>query len=385
MSTREDREHFKTYRVQTRVKHTILSKYLPPYFRILSQANRRLVYIDAFAGRGYYEDDVGTKEPGSPIRALQTLVEKPDLRSVVRCIFSEPDSDNFAALDCTVREFMAKHPEVPCPTVLQATFADLIDELAQRYGSDLDRMAPAFLFVDPCGVSGAAMTAIARVLRRQFSEAFVFFNSAGLTRVLGAQLIATVEELYGSIKVAGELVAAVKGPSSPRKREGLMLAEYEKQLKVLGGATHICSFRIEHKDRETTSHYLIHASKHPLAFRIMKDIMWSEASWGALELRQSSTAHGQQHLLALNDPQVDGDIVRHLQDGPRLVRCFVQSLASEPDNRIAPKYYKQRLIALEESKQIEVWRDGYPAPADSRRSRHGAPTLADDCEVRLCS
>ena len=58
------------------------------------------------------------------------------------------------------------------------------------------------------------------------------------------------------------------------------------------GAKYIIPFRVEHQDQRRTSHYLIHASKHPLGFRIMKDVMWrrghGEDEPGGLELRQKS-------------------------------------------------------------------------------------------------
>ena len=51
----------------TSAKHQILRKYLDAWLPILGTYNKRIIYIDGFAGPGEY---VGG-EPGSPIIALE--------------------------------------------------------------------------------------------------------------------------------------------------------------------------------------------------------------------------------------------------------------------------------------------------------------------------
>jgi three-Cys-motif partner protein len=58
----------------SRIKHTILQKYLPSWARILGSANRRMNYFDCFAGPGRYEfEDVAVD--GSPVIAVKTAKE----------------------------------------------------------------------------------------------------------------------------------------------------------------------------------------------------------------------------------------------------------------------------------------------------------------------
>ena len=55
----------------TEAKHRLLQRYLGAWFPILSRSSGRIVFFDGFAGPGEFEGG----EPGSPILALQTLLD----------------------------------------------------------------------------------------------------------------------------------------------------------------------------------------------------------------------------------------------------------------------------------------------------------------------
>lgn len=55
----------------TLAKHDLLKRYLGAWFPIMARNNRKLVFLDGFAGPGVYD----TGEPGSPLVALRSLVE----------------------------------------------------------------------------------------------------------------------------------------------------------------------------------------------------------------------------------------------------------------------------------------------------------------------
>src|SRR5688572_6617566 len=79
-------------------KHEILRRYLEGWFPILGTGQRRVVYLDAFAGPGVYTGG----EPGSPIVALTALLEHSALPRLRDCefvfIFLEPRQDRFDVL-----------------------------------------------------------------------------------------------------------------------------------------------------------------------------------------------------------------------------------------------------------------------------------------------
>jgi len=55
----------------TQAKHELLRHYLGAWFPIMASRERRLVFIDGFAGPGIYEGG----EPGSPVIALRALLQ----------------------------------------------------------------------------------------------------------------------------------------------------------------------------------------------------------------------------------------------------------------------------------------------------------------------
>lgn len=85
--SKADKDHFETYRLQTQVKHRLLTDYLPAYLNVLGTANKNILYIDGFAGRGFYRDDDGNEHLGSPLRALEVISSDPKYKDKVFCFF----------------------------------------------------------------------------------------------------------------------------------------------------------------------------------------------------------------------------------------------------------------------------------------------------------
>jgi three-Cys-motif partner protein len=73
----------------TSAKHQILRKYLDAWFPILGTFNKRVVYVDGFAGPGRYTGG----EPGSPIVALEAaLTHQAKLPGELVFLFIEKDT-----------------------------------------------------------------------------------------------------------------------------------------------------------------------------------------------------------------------------------------------------------------------------------------------------
>jgi hypothetical protein len=136
-----------------------------------------------------------------------------------------------------------------------------------------------------------------------------------------------------------------------------------------------------------TSHYLIHATNHQLGFKIMKDVMWSrghsETGQGDMQFVQASRTD----YIPLIDPNyvVKDDILRALATGPKCVNLFYYEWVFRPADLLSQPAYKQALLELEASGEIEVLdKDGStPKPVKSRRPHKGKPTLGDGYHVQL--
>lgn len=382
-----DRAHFDDYLEQTRIKHCILEKYLPAFFQVLKGANKNLLYIDGFAGRGTYTDADGAEVPGSPLRALQTIVDTPGLHERVAAIFFERDEALAVPLRARVEEFHEAHPEIRRPRVVNAEFAPAMNDLLERLDGRGSRIAPTFLLVDPCGVKGASFATISRFLSSKSTEAFIFFNITGIGRILGLGdgMGDTLRELLGGKERATELLRRVAVATDLQSKEKIIVGYYRELLIEHAGTPYVAPFRVEARNRKTSSHYLIHASSHATGFRIMKDVMWSVGQRadgaGGLVFEQASRSPNLVSLFDFHLQEIKVSVLRELEKvGPVKVSHFSVTLVERPEDQIASKGYKQALLALEGEGKVEVLeKDGSGNLAGRRR----AGTLGDEYYVRV--
>ncbi|CAG1010258.1 hypothetical protein PHYC_03821 [Phycisphaerales bacterium] len=217
--SKADLTHFDEYRLQTQLKHSILQSYLGAYLAVLGTKHKTIVYIDAFAGRGFYNDSKGTRHDGSPIRALAIVASDKKFHDRVQCIFIERRPDHFGDLEARVNEFL-KGTSLPKSPILQnAAFGEVMDGLSGFFNNPSTRLAPTFLFIDPCGVEGVRLRDIVEILARDGCEVFVFFNYDGVNRIVGLAEAKgesdTLRDLFGSQARVDRLIRALDSRSKP--------------------------------------------------------------------------------------------------------------------------------------------------------------------------
>jgi three-Cys-motif partner protein len=387
MAKGSDRKHFEDYRDQTRVKHDILAAYLPAYYHILKGWNKNLVFIDGFAGPGTYtQAETGKTFDGSPLLALKLIAADKDFTEQVSTVFIESDDILFKQLLKNVESFYKGHPEIRKPNCLPGTFSERVNEILQRLDG---KLAPTFLFVDLCGVSGASFETIRAVMACEKCEAFIFFNIDGVRRIAGLDALSPVlVELMGSKERAQALYDEIRTTLKVAERERMILSHYRRALAEEISAEYTIPFGVEHEDQHKTSHYFIHATKHPLGFRIMKDVMWrlghAEDQPGALELRQKSRTNFIP-LFDLQGDEIKQNILNALRVGPLRVSVFYQEWTNRPNDLLCESAYRKVLLALEADGKIEVLgKDGKNVVGfEARRPYKGQPTLGKDYFVRL--
>lgn len=385
-----DRTHFDDYREQTFVKHDILESYLPAYFHILKKTNSKLVFIDGFAGRGtYVKASTGEKIDGSPLRALRLIARNEAFAKKVSAIFVESDDVLFPQLEKSVIHFYNDHKEdIREPICLHGTFAERLSEVMEAVEGDL---APTFLFVDPCGVSGTNFNSIASVMRCSKCEVFIFFNIDGVRRIAGlSELSDVLVDLMGSQERAQALFEQLHKTHQSHRREKIILEYYCNAIKEDMKVEFIIPFRVEHEDKRKPSHYLIHASRHPLGFRIMKDVMWrrgrAEDKKGALELVQASRTN-YRLLFDVRGEAVKEEIVASLKGKSLKVAVFCEDWVSRPTDMRCEAEYKKALLELEREGIIQILSKDVKriVSADERPKRNGKPTLANEYFVSLAN
>jgi three-Cys-motif partner protein len=376
------REHFEGYAPQTAVKHAILDKYFRAYLAALGPTVGAFHYIDGFAGRGTYGDG----RPGSALRAITALAgqSKPASVSLI-----EADRVTFEALELAVRESLDGLVE---PMVTNAEFSEVVGEVLTRPIYRRSRHVATFAFIDPCGVIGVRLGDIGQLLRLEFAECLLFWNYDGVNRLLGAVAHGTFpsEDLIGFFGGADVLNAALdcfRTQGDAGRKEVELRDLYVGALQRHAAARYIVPFRFRAQDRARTSHYLIHCSNHPLAFKIMKEVMWgltaAGGDAGTYEFLRPDELGGQTSLFrpALDDARAA--VLQELSTGDRPVSVFTKDWVMRPSDFLIEKQYKQVLLGLEAEGRIEVldpWTRA-PKPLD-HRMKGGAPTLGAKLIVR---
>lgn len=193
----------------TRGKHLVLKRYLHAWFPILGSRWDRILFIDGFAGPGKYTGG----ESGSPIIALNAFKEhryRDNIRGEIVFIFIEKRGDRARHLDKLIE---AVKPTLPgnCKVyVVQGAFDATLTESLNDLDEQEKRLAPAFVMVDPFGVSGTPMSMLRRILGNPQSEVYVSFMYEAMNRFKDTPEFAPhLDELFGC----------------PDWREGLRIAD----------------------------------------------------------------------------------------------------------------------------------------------------------------
>ena len=275
----------------TSAKHRILRKYLDAWLPILGTYNKRVVYVDGFAGPGCYKGG----EPGSPIVALQAaLAHQAKLPGELVFLFIEKDDARADSLTAEIGKLQ-----------LTSTFKVQVErgEFADKLGTMLDdldktssQIAPTFALIDPFGFSGIPYALIQRLLSKNKCEVLVTVMVDSINRWLEhpqETIKAHIVETFGtdeSIKIAegtGDRVTELKNL-------------YQRQLNK--AAKFVRYFEMRDHDGRLV-YYLFFASNNALGHLKMKEAMWKVDPLGEFSFSDSTDPN--QTLLFALEPSMD--------------------------------------------------------------------------------
>ena len=374
--------HFDDYPPATQAKHAILTKYFRAYVKALERQVDAFHYIDGFAGQGTYGDD----QPGSALLATTALSELSKPASVT---LVEADGRAYEKLKQTVSPYVAGLDD---SWIAHAEFESVADEVLarpiyRRYG----RVA-TFAFIDPCGVRGVRLSDISRLMSLRYGECLLFLNYDGLSRWLGAVAAGShpadrLVEFFGSRQILGAALDCCSSNLAPRRKEIELRDLYLEALRDSAGARFLLPFRFEAAGKARTSHYLIHCSRHSLAFRMMKEVMSVTATEGTdagvFEFLRADESGAQASLFRPAEDQARAAILAELHRGDRKVQTFTEQWVLRPDDFLVGKQYRRILLQMEVDGFIEVLdpKTGRPKPA-GQRMKGGRATLSPSLIVR---
>jgi three-Cys-motif partner protein len=350
----------------TKGKHLVLRSYLDAWLPILGSWNKRILFIDGFAGPGEY---VGGEE-GSPLIALRAFVDHSDRQNVkgeVGFIFIEDRPDRAKHLDGLIKSWQAKLPAQSWTRVINgkfdATMAGLLDDLDEQN----KRLAPTFLMIDPFGVSGTPMNVIARVLKNAQSEVYISLMYESINRHCTApEFESHLDALFGS---PGWRDCVAVQESSVRRE--CFYALYEKQLRA-AGARYVVHFDLCEGNRLIYS--IFFATHHPKGCDVMKRAIWKVAPSGQFEFRGTRS---RQLTLRLDNPDY-GPLKQALRErfvgkGWVPIEAVIAFVQSDQTDYHSGQLKRNALAPLEKQGAVEV--DG------STRTRKW--TFPDGCVMRF--
>lgn len=264
----------------TRAKHALLKRYLGGWFPILTARgnNRRVVYLDGFAGPGVYSGG----EPGSPLVAIGTLVNHKVFdqlnRSEFLFLLVEEREDRAAQLEEEIEKFWSGRRGGKPPNVRTRVYPDQFVNVAKDLLGVLEeskkRLAPTFAFIDPFGWSGVPLDLIGRLLAFDRCEVLFNFMYDSINRFVTddrPDIAKHFADLFGSDEALHREARDLEGD----ERKEFLRDLYAKQLRDVAGFTYVRSFELVHANRGRTAYYLMYGTRHPKGLEVMKDAMWA--------------------------------------------------------------------------------------------------------------
>ena len=268
---------FKTQTPSSRIKANIVAEYFPQYCRILLKSQQpQIMYLDLFAGPGIYEDG----SHSTPLLIAKTCASDQMLRPKVFLLFNDNQySEQLKA------NFHAHYPLGTFqyePRFGNKTVGE--DDKIEGYLTKAilkPNPCPTLLFFDPWGYKGINTLILAKFLSNWGNEIFLFVN---IKRIHAAIENEKFDELMLSLfpTTIDKLRHDRKYTANVHERLTLIMENLADEFKTaVGGQLYHCAFKFQEEDSKATSHFIIHFTKHPKGFELVKQIYYDFDNIGA--------------------------------------------------------------------------------------------------------
>jgi len=254
----------------SRIKHEILTRYLPSWATILGSSFDLLYYVDCFAGPGRYEYGSEVVD-GSPIIAVKAgkVFAQKNPGKKLGVVIVEDDATQLNQLKIGLKSTLPYPENFQVKTHL-ADSHSIVPRVIS--GIRARKLAPSFFLVDPYG-HPLSIPTMNDVLALPRSELLINLMWYRINMNMANQAVAHhVTELLGDENWKQQRFTHEHGA----RKEEAFLRYFCGRLS----AQYVLPFRIQydaHEDRvggKRTKYYLIHASNSLKAVLLMKEVMW---------------------------------------------------------------------------------------------------------------
>ena len=331
----------------TRGKHLVLKSYLDAWLPIMGTWNGRILFIDGFAGPGEYEGG----ERGSPLIALNALenhIAQSKITAEVMFHFIEKDPDRAAHLRSLISGQQKGLPPKCKVNVVNAAFDATLTSVLDAIEEQKKHLAPAFVMIDPFGVSDTPMVVVRRILKNPRCEVYVSFMYEYINRFKATKEFSQhLDGLFGTDKWRAGIDI-----EDTEARKDFYFRLYKAQLRA-AGAKHIVHFELYEGNR--LIYAIFFGTQHPLGADRMKQAIWKVAPFGDFAFRGT---HSNQLTLGVAAPDfrplraaLRGEFNKQ---GWVTIKEVLEFVASDRTDFHTGQLRKGALIPMEESAEIEV-------------------------------
>ena len=275
----------------TIAKHRLLRSYLDAWLPIMSSSNRRVVYIDGFAGPGEYQGG----EEGSPIIALRAALEhRQPFSAEIAFLFIESQEDRRNHLEQLIAQTFPTLPHNVSYDVVSGRFDETMSGVLNHLDEQKKRLAPTFAFIDPFGYSDTPMSVVARIMGNPKCEILVNFNYEELNRFL------SLDSQRGNFdrQFGGSAWEACVALTDPDCRRVCVHNAYRDQLVNYARVKYVRSFEMMNRNSRT-DYFLFFGTNSYAGLKKMKQAMWRVDRHGSYQFSDATHNPNQPTLFSL--------------------------------------------------------------------------------------
>ena len=251
-------------------KHLVLKSYMDAWLPIVLKTYKKALFADVFAGPGEYFGG----EFGSPIIALNALAEHAHhdvMTGHLDYIFVEEDVERFKHLDNLIDSRKGSLPAFCNISTFNKTYHTTFPKLIELL--EADNSVPAFVMIDPFGVSGVFMDQVEELMTYHSTEVYISFMYREINRFASQpEFTEHLDRLFG----CRDWRLALDIEDSTARRISFH-ETYERQSRKVG-AKYVLPFELYARNRHVYT--LFFATQNSQGCDKMKQAMWKVAPFG---------------------------------------------------------------------------------------------------------
>lgn len=224
-----------------------------------------IIFMDLFSGPGLYKD----KKHSTPLLVAKEIANDHNLKQNVQLMFNDNKYGNELQ-----KNFLAFYPANTFnyePRFADKTVGedeDIENFLTRRY--PLKNPHPTLLFFDPWGYKGIDTAVLAKFMLNWGNELFLFVN---IKRINAAVVNGKFDDLMISLFPTNiDLIRQERRyKASVPERLNLIIDNLANEFeKLIPDKVYATAFKFQEEDNKMTSHYILHLTKHPKGYELIK-------------------------------------------------------------------------------------------------------------------